>query len=196
MFLNTTILKRLMKDAWKGAGLTVGKEGEEVFLFGGYWIVRVKEDFIPNAIKGLIVELAGELPEDGTIFKTIKDCGNQYELPENSTYNITEAAKNTNCAFAKTNIFMQQGTALCRVLQNVNSNKTVLINNMLVEIVDPSLIDEPNGETEVIGPTAATPDSYAIYWHNNVSAFMACIRTSDGEKEIEFLKLLEGLEMY
>ena len=196
MFLNTTILKRLMKEAWKGAGLTVGKENDELFLFGGYWIVRAQEDFIPNTIKGLIVELAGELPQDGTIFKTIKDCGNQYELQGNSTYNIIEAAKKTNCAFAKTNIFMKHGITLCRVLQNVNSNKTVLMNNTLVDIVDPSLIDEPNGETEVIGPTAETPDSFALYWHNNVSAFLACIRTTDAEKEIEFLELLEGLEMH
>lgn len=196
MFLNTTILKRLMKDAWKGAGLTVGKEGEDIFLFGGYWIARAKEEFIPNTIKGLIVELAGELPKDGIIFKTIKDCGNQYELPGNSTYDIKENAKTANCTLEKTNIFMQQGASLCRVLQNTNSNKSILINNALVEIVDPMLIDEANGETSVIGPTMATPDGHAIYWHSNVSAFMACIRISDGEKEVEFLKLLEGLEMY
>ena len=41
MFIKTSIFKRILKDAWKGAGLTVGKKEEMYFIQGAYWILFV-----------------------------------------------------------------------------------------------------------------------------------------------------------
>ena len=38
MFIKTSVFKRILKDAWKGAGLTVGKKEEMYFIQGAYWI--------------------------------------------------------------------------------------------------------------------------------------------------------------
>ena len=43
MFIKTSIFKRILKDAWKGAGLTVGKKEEMYFIQGAYWILFVYE---------------------------------------------------------------------------------------------------------------------------------------------------------
>ena len=43
MFIKTSVFKRILKDAWKGAGLTVGKKEEMYFIQGAYWILFVYE---------------------------------------------------------------------------------------------------------------------------------------------------------
>ena len=52
-----------MKDAWKGAGLTVGKKEEMYFIQGAYWILFVYEKDFTSKNKAAVIELVGDLPE-------------------------------------------------------------------------------------------------------------------------------------
>ena len=59
MFFKTSVLKRLFKDAYKGAGLTVGHmtdpEDEEVdgyYISSGWWGDLVQQPDIPERSEG------------------------------------------------------------------------------------------------------------------------------------------------
>lgn len=44
MFLKINTFKRLIKKAWKGMGLTVGNDGEGIYLVGGTLVYLARKD--------------------------------------------------------------------------------------------------------------------------------------------------------
>lgn len=73
MFLNNTILKRLMKQAYKDAHLVVAQTEERYYISGIYWEMDVKKEFMPKQIMAQLIELAGEVPGIGKAFRATKD---------------------------------------------------------------------------------------------------------------------------
>ena len=80
MFIKTSIFKRILKDAWKGAGLTVGKKEEMYFIQGAYWILFVYEKDFTSKNKAAVIELVGDLPEEGEVYRAYEKGEKQYEL--------------------------------------------------------------------------------------------------------------------
>ena len=76
MFINITEFKKLLKAAYKGSGLIVGNldGGLIVTNVAGLWGVRVDCDFLPNKLKAALIELIGDLPEDGEVCSYQTDC--------------------------------------------------------------------------------------------------------------------------
>lgn len=75
MFLAITELKKLMKSAYKGAGLVAGnlENGLIMTNASGTWGVRVEEEFIPNKLKAALIELTGALPAEEEIYNYQSD---------------------------------------------------------------------------------------------------------------------------
>ena len=72
MFFKAAVFKKLIKEAYAGIGLTIGRAEEYIFLSGGYWLIWMKKDKIPNKLKASIIELTGELPINNQVFKARK----------------------------------------------------------------------------------------------------------------------------
>ena len=64
MFINTKILKQLMKEAYK-SGLSIGQTEDEIHISGKNWTADIKKRWMPKQIMAQIIELAGELPDVG-----------------------------------------------------------------------------------------------------------------------------------
>ena len=62
MFIEERILKRLIKQAYKAAGLVLVNTGEDYIIEGSYWAIQVQKEHLPKKIKAAIIELTGELP--------------------------------------------------------------------------------------------------------------------------------------
>ena len=79
MFFKATVLKRMLKAAYKGAGLTVGHsaagedggEPEGLYISSGWWVIWFVYDKIPKEAKAAIIEICGDLP-DNTFYKRRK----------------------------------------------------------------------------------------------------------------------------
>ena len=69
MFINLIEFKKLLKNAYKGGGLIVGRLEEDMVLTNGSgtWGVQVEAECVPNKLKGALVELIGDLPEYGEV---------------------------------------------------------------------------------------------------------------------------------
>ena len=64
MFLNKTKFKKMMKEAYNGGGLRVGRIYDGLVISSGTWSSWPREGDIPNWLKAAVIELAGELPEE------------------------------------------------------------------------------------------------------------------------------------
>ena len=69
MFIKTSIFKRILKDAWKGAGLTVGRKRKCTSYREPIWILFVYEKDFTSKNKAAVIELVGDLPEEGEVYR-------------------------------------------------------------------------------------------------------------------------------
>lgn len=86
MFFKKTVLKRMLKSAYTGAGLTVGhtpetdEEEEDYYLSSGWWVLWFKAGMFPKEAKAAVIELCGELPAVGEVFKAKRTSGTSTKL--------------------------------------------------------------------------------------------------------------------
>lgn len=92
MFITSSGFKKMINEAYKGAGLHIGNDGEGYYISGGYWVLWIKNGMIPKKELGYIIELTGELPEKGEAFKANK-TGNQYEIVWREAYDTMNNAQ-------------------------------------------------------------------------------------------------------
>lgn len=175
MFLNTGILKRLMKQAYK-TGLIVARTENRMYLAGDYWEMDVRMDFLPKQILACIIELTGEIPEEGERYKATKD-GNQQEI--NLRMQVDKDGYQEGIEVTKMILIGKQGTHQ-RILQE-RTGGIFIIHNVFVEIADNSALEEERGEYEVIAPLYSKT---GILWMNNVARFHAYWRSDENHERI------------
>lgn len=179
MFLRMSGFKTLIKNAWQGAGLTVGNDGEGIFLAGSYWSIWLEKTSMTKKAKAAIVELTGELPEVGKVFKSWAKQDNQYELIEAweedyylpNVYQLEDRFKDTGIVF---NGFGRNG----RVMQNTRNLKCALIPEFVYEMIDAGSMEK--GECYPEGPKGRMDpgkDSGTIFWQNE-SCTLGCMITT------------------
>lgn len=69
MFLKTGILKKSMKAALKGRGLTVGNVRGCYLVYSGGWGVYIENIYASNKFKAAVMELIGDIPGDGECYR-------------------------------------------------------------------------------------------------------------------------------
>lgn len=193
----------MFKAAYKGAGLTVGHMAESAeasegyYISSGWWVMWFSADEMPKEAKTAIIELSGDLPAVGEVFKAIKDMGNQYEIEQKEIFNLPAAFKKCECRFRVTKLLGQQGDKVIRFVQEDGATRHVTaVSEIFIDLIDPKAIDYEGGEYEPIGPVTTCPTAPFMYWGNNTCYLMAGIRTPDQEdEEADFWKYLEGIEI-
>ena len=206
MFFKKAVFKRLLKSAYKGVGLTVGREkkanedGEIVrdgyYIAGGYWVIWVDIQYITKEAKAAIIELCGELPEPGEAFTAHKEGGNQYKMGFEEVYDLPEVYKKCKTRFRISKTILKSSDALQRLLQACDkTNHIVAINEVFMDLIEPDAVDYENGEREPDGPIAGCAMSKYILWGNEVCYLMACTRKIDDQETKDYLEYLEAKEI-
>lgn len=205
MFFKATVLKRMLKAAYKGAGLTVGHsaegadggEPEGLYLSSGWWVLWFRFDKVPKEAKAAIIEICGDLPGEGEVFKAVKDMGNQYEIEQREVFNLPATFKRCKTTFRVTKLLGQQGDNLIRFLQeDGGGNRVTAVSEIFIDLIDPEAINREGGEYEPFGPVAESAGAPFMLWGNNTCYLMAGVRLAGQDKEeAEFWKHLEGTEI-
>lgn len=94
MFLDTSGFKKLLKEAWKRNCLILSRMDGSILMTNGAWCLVSDMAMIPNKIKGAIIELTGELPEEGESFQAGKD-GNQYKIIQTIPWDAMRSLNDT-----------------------------------------------------------------------------------------------------
>lgn len=93
MTFNEKGLARAMKAAYRNYGYTVAQAESGLLIITDSWGVGIKEELVPNGIKGLIVSHAGILPNEGTAIFIQKDsvCNKIYEIAVSRVRDLKQA---------------------------------------------------------------------------------------------------------
>lgn len=65
MFVRLRDFKRLIKEAYTGAGLYVARRGNRLLFGGSYWAIATIKESLDKKALAAVIELTGEMPEDG-----------------------------------------------------------------------------------------------------------------------------------
>lgn len=85
MILDVRVLKRLIKEAADGPGLTIVNTGEELHLRGNYWMINIDRSRMSDKALAAVIEIAGELPEEGEAFTAYSSGDKQMEMDLENT---------------------------------------------------------------------------------------------------------------
>ncbi len=164
MFLNTKIVNKLIKEAFK-TGLVIAATKEHIHLEGTYWMIDIKRDFLPKEIMGKIIELTGWIPEPDVRVIADKD-GWQYEV---GVFEIEKEFDGKRLEV--TNVLIKSAWDTDqRILQDENG-KTYLINNVFADMTKGTELEE--GEEF---PGKPLYNEYGAEWKNNAGALYVRFR--------------------
>lgn len=183
MFITSQGFKKLINEAYKGIGLSIGNDGEGYYISGGYWVIWIMHGWIPKKELASIIELTGEMPEPGEGFKATKE-GNQYELPWHEAYAAMTHAMECEENMEVTPVTLKyKNGQQARILQNPVNKTIVLISERFIDIVDNSVVQYNEGEFQAEGPMISGK-MQGVFWRNDTMALHVYPRADDGNKRL------------
>ena len=194
MFINTGRFKKMIAAAWKLHHFIVGCAEEKYFFSDGTWIISVYKDMLPNKEKAAVIELIGELPEEGQVMKTGKDMPAQYMLMDD-VWDIEKTFDKCQCGMTVTRSLYQGPLNTYRVIQNRKDQKCFFVNNDFIDMFDRGSWTEDDFEPE--GPKTLNNSPGPLYWKNaTMTLAVYQISVNEDNKELaEYLMLLENVEL-
>lgn len=188
MLLNLRIFKKLVKEAYNGGGLIVGREGEEYILCDGSWIIRIKEEAFEKEYKAAVIEHVGDLPRDGELVRKSKKFGNS-EMSEASKAILTLEDIERACVPADiTSVYIDIAGKLCRMVQC--NDRNVLVKEELIV-----LAEEVKGEG-MEGPCCIAEKEFQLYWSSRTCKYTALAMNIHQEtKEWKALERLRAVDL-
>lgn len=176
MFFKIGSIKKLMQKAYKGEGLTVGRDQYDEDRHAGYyisgkgWTIWNDERQIPNVLKAAIVEFCGNLPEYGEEFMAQAGADYLQHQIQDGTMHLPNCKVDAGVLWEPTPLYIVR-TGTYRILQsNGNRIETVAIPSGYWDMVKPDEIDSGAGESNCQGPYRY---GTAAIWRNNICWFKA-----------------------
>lgn len=154
-----------MKDAYK-TKLIIGNLSGGTLITSGYWAVWLDNEYIPNKVKAAIMELAGELPAEGTIFEISKGMvAPQIVMDATPIRRLLSEVKEADHKLVTTPVILHNSRFM-RLLQSTCTKEMVAINEEFHLMIDKTQINY-DIEGEPTGPCCSNTIS-SILWYNSI----------------------------
>lgn len=193
MIFNLRIFKKLIKEAYKGTGLIVRREGEEYLLCGGHWAIRIEQGAFAKEYKAAVIEYIGDLPKTGKTIKASKYWGIQEtELDEKVEKRLSmEGLEDTYEPVQISKVYIECMDKLCRVMQC--KKKNVMMPEDLVSLVEDVKVED---DEPLDGPFSTPLQEGILYWYNMDCQYAATvIMEEELTKEHTILEALRAVEL-
>lgn len=199
MFLNKTVFKKWIKDAYNHGGLRVGRVFDGFVLAGSHWIVWADEDEMPNWVKAAVMEYTGQLPDEGKVVRFQKGESEQYVINDdflNLPLKFCEAKE----PYVVTPVVYGGKYNSYRLLQDKQDMRIITLPEGLYKVIDFSNLGksdkQPDGITEhrPAGPVAVGYPAEILYWKNEYSALALCTARTGDAKANEMITLLSKID--
>lgn len=194
MFLKINMFKRLIKTAWKGMGLTVGNDGEGIYLVGNHWSIWLASWEMTNKAKAAIIELTGGLPSEGTAYKAWEGEGVQFEMTELYDPEICRPEiRNFKIEYQKTGVILTDMKKDYMILQDTNNYKCIMIDRNIVDMIDFSSREKGEGvPAGALGRYGSIYGRLEVFWQNEVCTLrVVATDTEEGDRETFVLDQME-----
>ena len=151
MFIKVPIFKKLLKQAFAADRMKVKMDESGLTVDCGHFAVWFEREHIPNKIKSAIVELAGEIPEEGKAFLAQKS-GNQYEM-DSAVLDLQNLLRQTDKRYVQTPIVYSDDYDTYRFLQMAGKPDNIkLVADIFIQMLDPHELDHVAAEGTIQGP--------------------------------------------
>lgn len=150
MFIKVPVFKKLLKWAFAANRMKVKMDGSGLTVDCGHFAVWFEKEHIPNKIKSAIVELSGEIPEEGKAFLA-QQSGNQYEM-DSAVLDLQDLLRQTDKRYVKTPIVYSDNYGTYRFLQMAGKPDNIkLVADIFIQLLDPHELDHA-AEGAIQGP--------------------------------------------
>lgn len=189
MFLNIAKFKKLLKEAYEGKGLRVGRPGASWYCIqGAYWSMEVPVDYMKKEAKAALVELIGDLPAAGQGFTYMKKMETQSTMADTLWTDLWREAE-TGRPAEITRITVTTDGGPKTLIQDDNLEHIAMIRDTFLDCMDPEKKDKEESYMKIVmagDNVIFTSDQMAVKY------FVPTLRYTG---ELELLKALRGLEL-
>lgn len=190
MFLNKSIFKKWLKAAYNGSGLKVGMVYDGLVVSGSSWVSWTKRETIPNWFKAALIELTGELPQEGEMMEFKKGDNPQMVIP-NTYHDLPYKFMEAKINLEVTPVVYGSKWNQYRLLQRKDTNEIVTLSEDMYSVIDFSSLEE---ESIPAGPSSEGRECDVIYWKNEFSALALCAYKMDDP--LGLIDLLESINFW
>lgn len=141
MFLRENLFTRILKKAYKN-GVSMARQNGWLHIDAGYWQVDMRIENIPKTIMGTIISIIGKIPEEGQRILADKD-GDRFEIGMEMEIDREGYSEQE---LAVTSVVITDLGSNLRVLQDPYTFNVYTVNDVYLELIDLSAIDETKGE--------------------------------------------------
>lgn len=184
MFLKEAAVKKLIKQAYKKSILFVANLHSDYVIYSGGWIIKADKKKLSNKIKGAIIELTGELPEQGER----KQYGPESEyMPEADSDEYWDRHIDTEKAvydYTVTSILYERNDQMERIVQAARGAKYAIPESAAAAVKYTENLKGPYGKRE---------DGGLLFWYDDDCIFV--VSTAEGDKEKEILEKMAGIDL-
>lgn len=187
MFLNRSMLKRMMKEAYKEkngeSGLKISMNESTLYIGGDWWGVQISLHDVPKDIWAKIIELAGVIPESMECFQATEG-GNQMEL-ECIKIKVPSAA-----SLLMATDFVMTNDEPRRICQHAGTGKVKLIKESYFQLATTG--ERSELEAEVKGPLWM--DDGSMYYFSYTTILK--VHEMSTRKHAKIMEGMQCMELY
>lgn len=189
MFVNYSILKKMIKGAYEGNGLTIACTKELVMIQSSRWGISVMRKFLHNKVKAALTEYIGDLPEEGEAWTYIK-AGKNTEMQQEMIEAIEDyfALKPGN-VYMPTDVHVVTFDGDYQVYEGTDMHK-VYVNSVFNAAISAINVENARGEIQP-EPWRSGGGGYMFRANNVMTIYCHCY---SGQTQLasELLKLTEN----
>ncbi len=184
MFLKEAAVKKLIKQAYKKSILFVANLASDYVIYSGDWIIKVDKRTLPNKVKGAIIELTGELPEQGERKQYGPESEYEPDVDSDEYWEKHLAVDKAVYDYTVTNMLYERHGEMERIIQSRNGANYAVPENRTAAVKYVADLKGPFGKRE---------DGGLLIWYDDDCIFAVC--TTEDDKEKEILKKMEGIKL-
>ena len=194
MFVRLRDFKKLIKEAYTGAGLHVARKGDKLIFGGSYWAIATTKESLDKKALAAVIELTGEIPEEGGAFKATKD-GNQYEIGEvhQGLIDVTEQCDEEEVTVTRLVLNKYPYGQTMRILQ-AEDRRVEVLGEEFIKAIDPASMNT-DYEYEIEGPFINCHFPKQVYWRSEATTMTAFLYARDDMKEKDLLDYLQNTKI-
>jgi hypothetical protein len=170
MFLHLGRFTKQVKDAYKSYHLDIGNINDGMLISTGYWMVWIKNQYVSNEIKAVVMLLAGTLPKPDEMFTVEKHRPDpQCKIIDDCFYRCI-SRDDLYMKLVVTPVLLTENYDI-RMIQGLD-RQIYGINQDYLDIIDKEAIDFDAGEGTPTGPCFTGDINQGIYWYNDFGIVM------------------------
>lgn len=189
MFIKATKFERLIKEAYNNGRLHIGSEDGMFLASGAGWSIAMDEDLMPKEMKAAVIKFVGYMPGDGCYLLALPS-GDQTEVPGSYVGKV----KTKKLGYAElTRLAYRLGKETYYIGQAVNENRSFMVKGSLIDMIDKTVIEDHDGETDLDGPYIDFPGNQMVVENDRMQ--MRLFLLSPEAAEAELLDFLEKRDL-